>query len=106
MNIDEIVERVTADPVNHGCSYNGIFTVQLTVEELRALLQEAVDGCQKDAERYRLIRSKTQGLRGTFPKDFCFMFPVILPLVNVMKGCVAQHLDEAIDAAIAAAGER
>lgn len=104
-HIDKIIERVMGDSANHGCSYNGIRTAQITVEELRALLQEVEDANKKDAERYRWIRSKTQGLRGTFPKDFCFLFPSILPLGNVMKGSVAQYLDEAIDAAIAAEGK-
>lgn len=78
--------------------------------QLRAICQEvhdaAVAEAGKDAERYRWLRSRTQGLRGSYPKDLCFLLPQVLPVGNIMQGSVAQHLDEAIDAAIAAAKEK
>jgi hypothetical protein len=57
-----------------------------------------------DAARYRWLRNRTSGQRNAsghgyfeFPKR-----PQLNPLRDLMRGSVAQHLDEAIDAAIAA----
>lgn len=67
----------------------------------------------KDAERYRYLRHFTRGQStfggistGTSPRTQWFEFPTVVPLGNVMRGAVSQHLDEAIDAAIAASAEK
>ncbi|WP_348619277.1 hypothetical protein [Paraburkholderia phymatum] len=67
----------------------------------------------KDAERYRYLRHFTRGQQtfggvstGAAPRLQWFEFPAVAPLGNVMKGAVSQHLDEAIDAAIAASAHR
>ena len=55
------------------------------------------DECEKDAQRYRMLRSRVSG-------KYCadgrmrFELPLPKPLKNVMQGSVAQHFDDAIDA--------
>lgn len=53
----------------------------------------------KDAERYRFIRANTFAELGGFGRQE-FIIPEInrLPSANLMRGSVAQHFDDAVDA--------
>lgn len=50
-----------------------------------------------DGDRYHHIRKHTIGERVNMGQ--WFSFPFIKPVGNIMQGSVAQHLDDAIDAA-------
>lgn len=54
------------------------------------------------AGRYEFLRRHTRGAYGIDTKQ-CFILPHVAPVpcTNIMKGSVGQHLDAAIDAAIA-----
>lgn len=59
---------------------------------------------QEDAARYRWIRSNARGkVDGRGRQEFDLPDPH--PLGNIMRGSVAQHLDAAIDSAIALAAK-
>lgn len=68
-------------------------------------LNQEVVRLREDAERYLWLRNRTRGqatlgTAGTglpAPAQW-FEFPIVIPLGNIMKGSVAEHLDEAIDA--------
>ena len=60
------------------------------------------DALRKDAERYRKLRAMVRGERhlGTRHNQG-FAFPSrfeLMPLADIMRGSVAQHLDAAVDA--------
>ncbi|VVD74979.1 hypothetical protein [Pandoraea fibrosis] len=55
----------------------------------------------KNAERYRWLRARVFADRGLDGLAY-FALPLPEPVRNPMSGLVAQHFDEAIDAAIAA----
>lgn len=63
-----------------------------------AELEAEVAALRLDAGRYRWIRNGTSGERFVSGIQ-AFVFPAIKPVGNIMRGSVAQHLDEAIDAA-------
>ena len=65
---------------------------ELELERLRA-----------DAARYRWLRHRTAGLRDNEGRQY-FSFPSMFglrPVGDLMRGSVGQHLDAAIDAAMA-----
>ncbi|USY26673.1 hypothetical protein NIZ92_06455 [Alcaligenes sp. 1735tsa3] len=63
-----------------------------------ALAQQDAD--KVDAERYRLIRAKVYASNATGRKSWSFHYDNLpTPLSNPMKGSVAGHFDDAIDAA-------
>ena len=55
----------------------------------------------RDAERYRWLRNWTRGVYG-IDSNPAFILPHVPTMLdqNIMSGSVAQHLDNAIDAAI------
>lgn len=69
--------------------------------QARASTQGA-DGDAKDAERYRWLRANTRGQSDRRGRQE-FEMPDPHPVANIMQGSVAQHLDKAIDAAMAQA---
>ena len=72
-----------------------------------AFVIEGVRVLTADAERYRYLRHWTQGTNiheqrnNVVMKHGRFILPHIEPVGDIMRGSVAQHLDEAIDAAVA-----
>ena len=64
-------------------------------------LQEGCELLRKDAERYQYLRRWVRGETDLYTKQKTIHF-FINPVGDVMKGSVAQHLDEAIDAAVSA----
>jgi hypothetical protein len=72
-----------------------------TIAQLEARLREA----EADVRRYQYIQRWTRGERNHNGRKQQFNFDFPPPLGNVMQGSVAQHLDAAIDAAIAAHGK-
>ena len=56
---------------------------------------------RKDAERYQYLRRWVRGETDLYTEQKTIHF-FINPVGDVMKGSVAQHLDEAIDAAMSA----
>ena len=60
--------------------------------------ERELDALRKDAERYRWLRERTGGEW----ERFALPTVPLLPKVNIMCGSVAQHLDDAIDAVMAA----
>lgn len=103
-HIDKIIERVMGDSANHGCSYNGIRTVQITVEELRALLQEVTKEYRKDAARLNFLDTNLRFSIGwnvsQAPKGNIVVRDVVFLGTNK-----PVPIREAIDAAIAAEGK-
>ncbi len=68
-------------------------------EKRQALFAHAV-ALEKDAARYRWLRTHTHGERDAAGRaEFCMPNP--MPRSNIMRGSVAQHLDAAIDADMA-----
>jgi hypothetical protein len=69
-------------------------------------LRAQVAALEGDAGRYRWLREHVSGHRAVSsarPATFAFPGPMVLtPLGDIMRGSVAQHLDAAIDAALAA----
>jgi hypothetical protein len=71
---------------------------------MKHLTQAEFDQLAAEAARYRWLRSKTSA--HSFGNWYQFGFPgplAIKPIKNPMRGSVAQHLDEAIDAEISGA---
>jgi hypothetical protein len=71
---------------------------QTTTTRLEAELREA----RRSAERYRWLQARVFADRGRRGMAY-FGLPLPRPVNNPMFGSVAQHFDEAIDAAIDAA---
>lgn len=60
------------------------------------------DALKADASRYRWLQSKTRGIYGV-TSDQEFVLPHVQRVAgqDLMRGSIAQHLDRAIDAAMA-----
>lgn len=60
---------------------------------------------REDAERFQWLRDRTRGICNYEHTDNVlmrhgrFQFPTVEPISDVMRGSVAQHLEDAIDAA-------
>jgi hypothetical protein len=91
------------DPGRHACDCGEIMRITRT-EYLDLLAQlSALQSDSKDAERYRTVRRFVGAKRCRFMDSEPHQFHLeSLPAVkgaNLFKGSVAQHFDEAIDAA-------
>jgi hypothetical protein len=67
-------------------------------EALSSPEAEALDALKRDGERYRFLKDKTSGR--TTAEGAEFVFPVVRPVGDLMRGSVAGHLDAAIDTAL------
>lgn len=98
----DIVERLRAYVA---CDGGDLFDVAEAADEITRLRAQ-VAALEVDAGRWRTLRSMVRGERhlGTgFNQGFAFPSRFELPpLGDIMRGSVAQHLDAAIDAALAA----
>ena len=85
--------------------YDASAAILSLLDELKTLRSErtawrvTAENAEKDAERYRWVRSGTCGDRDSRGR-MEFHLPDPHPLGNIMKGSVAQHLDAAIDSAM------
>ena len=85
-------------PLERVIAFNQIETYRSEIESLKAENEQL----RKDAERYRWLSLKVVGQHDHITSLQQICFPLIRPISNVLKGSVAQHLDEAIDAAMTA----
>jgi len=73
--------------------------------ELREPELYEAEQLRKNSDRYKWLRNGTSGTRDARNRQ-SFDMPDPHPLGNIMQGSVAQHLDAAIDAAIASEQEK
>ena len=75
-------------------------------EERIAALESEIEALRKDADRWRILRKQT-GAHKTLAYAFMFHLPQWIAAstnVNLLKGSVAEHLDNAADLARKEAG--
>lgn len=101
--------RLTQISLDLDRAWSGQRLLYNTPEGLQAQQAEArLRERDEDAERYRWLRSRVQGQRDELApqgQDFVLEPPNVMPGQNIMQGSVAEHLDNAIDAARNAGGE-
>jgi hypothetical protein len=93
-------------PPNRYCLNSAPVTAGYTADQMRSFyaegVREGMERADQDAKRYQWLRHKTGAGQSTIGSPGAFRLPDIPPAkgANLMRGSVAWHLDDAIDAAI------
>ena len=104
-NIDKIIEREFGGVVTTEDAGDDIAT-WMTAENLRTLLEEAVEPYRKDAERLDFVQSKWATIYSSHAGGKLSHWVFVDEKKRTRTGIVGESLREAIDAAIAAAEEK